>query len=402
MRIAAETKVIVLVAAVQMVCGLDFTMVQPLGPDLARGLGISPSLIGYVTGVYAFAAFLVGLIGVRVLDRFDRRAALKLSILGLIAATLLCAMSQGLASLMAARFLAGAFAGPVISLSYAIIADVIPPEKRGRALATVSISGSIATIIGLPSGFALAQIGGWRAPFLVIAGGGLIVAILAIRRLPRMRRHLTSEHRGDSGAAVLRRPAAIAGAVCAALASASGFTVTSNIASHVLINLHYPRDHFSRLYIVGGLVVFLVARVSGRAIDRFGSAVVMATSNLLYATMLWALFLNNAAAAPVMLLFTGNMLGNYLRTGALQTLLTKIPPPGARAGYLSFTGAMQQLGSAVGAMSSSLLLTDTGRHIDGMDRVGWMALLATVTLTPLVLLIDWMRRRDIAEAERPI
>lgn len=400
MRISAETKVIVLVAALQMTCGLDFTMVQPLGPDLARGLGISPSLIGYVTGIYALAAFLVGLAGARLLDRFDRRAALGASICGLLAATLLCACAQGLASLLAARFIAGAFAGPVISLSYAIISDVTPAHKRGRAIAAVSISGSIATTLGLPAGYALAQAGSWRTPFLVIALGGMVVAVLAVRGLPRMRGHLAAGRDAGDILSVLRRSAGMAGAACAAVAAASGFAITSNIAAHVLINLHYPREAFGYLYLVGGAVVFLVARGAGRAIDRFGSAAVMAVSNLVYGFMLWGLFLNDAAFAPIMLLFAGNMVGNYLRNASLQTLLTKIPPPGVRAGYLSFTGAMQQLGSAVGAMSTSLLLTERAGRVDGMDRVGWLALGATLTLTPLVLLIGRLGRG--MEDGRPI
>ena len=72
------------------------------------------------------------------------------------------------------------------------------------------------------------------------------------------------------------------------------------------------------------------------------------------------------------------------------------------SGYLSFTGAMQQLGSAVGAMSTSLLLTERAGRIDGMDRVGWLALAATLTLTPLVVLIGRLRRTRLEPAVGPV
>ncbi|MBL8720617.1 MAG: MFS transporter, partial [Myxococcales bacterium] len=92
-------------------------MVMPLGPDFARQLGISTSHIGYVGGAYTAAAAVSGLVGALFLDRFDRRSALVLSMLGLALGTAAGAFACGLPSLMLARVLAGAFGGPATSVS---------------------------------------------------------------------------------------------------------------------------------------------------------------------------------------------------------------------------------------------------------------------------------------------
>ena len=395
MKISALDKIIGLVAAIQLVCGLDFTMVQPLGPQMAATLGAPASYIGYVTGAYAMAAFLAGLAGVGFLDRFDRRQALGVSILGLVAATAMCAVAPNFIALILARCVAGAFAAPVIAMSYAIIADLVPLERRGRAIATASISGSVATVLGLPLGVALAGWAGWRAPFLCIAGGGLVIALIALRALPPMRGtvHGAGPPPLADEANAVRGPLNRAALICAAISAASGFAITSNIAAHLQVNLHYPVARFGQLYMVGGIVVFVVARVSGRLIDRVGSWPVMLLANLIYGATVLELFIDQGAHAPILLLFTGNMLGNSLRNASLQTLLTKIPPAGSRASFLSATGAVQQLGSAVGAVGSGLLLTQVaGPRIEGMDRLGWIVLGLTLSLTPMVLVIEALRR----------
>src|SRR5207237_8209295 len=87
-------------------------------------------------------------------------------------------------TLMAARVLAGAFGGPATSLSLAIVADVVPPERRGKAMGAVMGAFSAASVLGVPAGLELARHGGWRTPFFAVAGLGVVVAASAIFLMP--------------------------------------------------------------------------------------------------------------------------------------------------------------------------------------------------------------------------
>ena len=80
---SSEAKVVFAVGAVQFVNILDFMMVMPLGPDFARALGIPLSHLGYIGGSYTAAASVSGIAGAFFLDRFDRRKALAVAMLGL-------------------------------------------------------------------------------------------------------------------------------------------------------------------------------------------------------------------------------------------------------------------------------------------------------------------------------
>src|SRR5690349_19337256 len=79
----SESRLLLLLGAVQFINVVDFVMVLPLGPDFARALGIPAHQLGLVAGSYTAAAAIVGLLAASFLDRFDRRRALLVAMLGL-------------------------------------------------------------------------------------------------------------------------------------------------------------------------------------------------------------------------------------------------------------------------------------------------------------------------------
>src|SRR5512145_2693268 len=185
-------------------------MVMPLGPDFAAGLGIPMSQLGLVGGAYTAAAAVAGLIGASFLDRFDRRTALGGAMLGLVVGTVAGGFARGLGTMILARCVAGAFGGPATALSIAIVADAVPPERRGKALGKVMGSFTVASVLGVPAGLELARLGGWRAPFFAVAALGLVISGAAIALMPPLRAHLDRPSVGPARAAsIVRNPTAL-------------------------------------------------------------------------------------------------------------------------------------------------------------------------------------------------
>src|SRR5258708_2596317 len=125
-------------------------MVMPMGPDFAVALGIDTSHLGYIGGSYTAAAAVSGLIGSLFLDRFDRRKVLAVAMLGLVVGTASGALATGLYSLMAARIVAGMFGGPATSIALSIIADVVPPSRRGKAIGAGLTAFAVPSVPGWP------------------------------------------------------------------------------------------------------------------------------------------------------------------------------------------------------------------------------------------------------------
>src|SRR3954465_7321794 len=122
-------------AAIQFTAVLDFMIIMPLGPQYMRVFQINPSQFGLIVSAYAIAAGISGIIAGFFLDRFDRKRAMLVLYAGFTFGTLFCAMAPTYPTLVAARVVAGAFGGVTMGLVMAVIGDVIPEARRGRAMA---------------------------------------------------------------------------------------------------------------------------------------------------------------------------------------------------------------------------------------------------------------------------
>ena len=65
-------------------------------------------------------------------DLYGRRPMMLIGMGVFTLASLFCAMAQNMEQLVLARILQGIGAGGMISVSQAIIGDIIPPRERGR------------------------------------------------------------------------------------------------------------------------------------------------------------------------------------------------------------------------------------------------------------------------------
>ncbi|UJR83593.1 MFS transporter [Sandaracinus amylolyticus] len=396
-----ERRIILLLAAVQFVNILDFMLVMPLGPDFARDLGIPLSQLGTIGGAYTLSAAISGFAGAFFLDRFDRRPALALSLLGLAIGTVGGALATGLETLLLARVVAGAFGGPATSVAMSILADVIPAERRGRALGTVMIAFSIASIVGVPVALELAQRGSWHTPFVATGALALIASIASWIVLPSMRTHLAiaQEPALEGFRHLLTRPVTLLSYAMTWVAMMGGFILIPNIASYVQLNLHYPRAQLGLLYGAGGLVSFATTRAIGRLVDRIGSFRVAALGTALIVVVTWIGFVWSPPSMPVMPVFVAFMFASGLRNVSYSTLTSKVPAPEERARFMSLQSMVQHLGSAAGAFLGSQLLAEGA---DGallhMDRVAWTAIVLMIA-TPILMLAVEAR---VARSERTV
>jgi predicted MFS family arabinose efflux permease len=399
-RVVSERAVVSLIGAVQFINILDFMMVMPLGPDFADSLGIPVSKLGLIGGSYTAAAAVSGIVGSFFLDRFDRRSALGVAMAGLVVGTAAGGFATGLGTLMAARVLAGAFGGPATSLSLSIIADVIPPERRGKAMGAVMGAFAVASVLGVPLGLELSRQGGWRLPFFAVAALGVFIAAGSLLLLPPMRSHLIDRVEPPSLRQLLSRTEVLLSYTMTAVAMMAGFILIPNLSAFVQYNLGYPRARLGLLYLVGGVASFATMRLVGRLVDRLGSTRVAVVATVALTAITYFGFANPAAWLPVLAVFVGFMIAMSSRNVAYNTLTSKVPATGERARFMSVQSAVQHLASAIGAVLSSQLLTERpDRSLEGMPRVAWTSMIMLMTVPVMMALVEGrVRRRDLSYA----
>lgn len=390
-----ERLLVLVVAAVQLVNVLEFMIVMPLGPDFARALGFPLDAVGLVGGSYTAAAAAAGLAGAVLLDRFDRRRALLTALAGLVVSTVLAGLARDLPSLLAARLLAGLCGGPATSLSLAIVSDLVPPERRGRAMAMVMGAFSVASIAGVPLALELARLVDWRAPFFAVALLGLLALGLAAAVLPAMRTHLEPGARssGVGLIAVVRRPESLLSLAAVALSMATMFTIVPNLSAYLQFNAGWPRERLGLLYFGGGAASLALMAVSGRLTDRLGATPVLALSAVGIATVMGLGLLPGRPLIPTVVFFVLFMGTSSIRGVAMTALTSRVPPLFERARYQSVQSAAQHLAAAAGAVGSTAILRELpDGSLAGMEGLAAAAMAATLSVPLLARAVEWRVR----------
>lgn len=159
------------------ICILTETIPAGLLPAISAGLNISPSVAGQMVTAYA-AGSLLAAIPLTIMTRtWSRRLVLLTTVGGFLLFNSLTALSDSVAVIMCARFLAGAAAGLAWSLIAGYARRMVASSLQGRALTLAMIGTPVALSIGVPAGTWMGDLLGWRLTFAVMSG--LSVALMA-------------------------------------------------------------------------------------------------------------------------------------------------------------------------------------------------------------------------------
>ncbi|MEV6833803.1 multidrug effflux MFS transporter [Streptomyces sp. NPDC051133] len=171
---------------------ISMDLYLPVLPALTRDLGAATS-----TAQLTVTACLIGLALGQVVagplsDRLGRRRPLLFGAAAYILAAVLCSLSPGVGTLIAARFLQGLAGSVGIVIAQAAGRDLYSGSKLVRYYSRLTVIGGLAAIIGPVLGGQLAAVTDWRGLFLFLAGAGaaILVAVLVVFRetLPRQER----------------------------------------------------------------------------------------------------------------------------------------------------------------------------------------------------------------------
>ncbi len=171
----------VLCAGVLMIV-LDVTIVNVALPSIQEDLGFSQSGLAWVVNAYLIAFGGLLLLAGRVGDLIGQRRVFLCGVALFTAASLLCALAQSDAMLIAARFVQGVGGALTSAVVLGIIVTTFPePREQAEAIGVYGFVASAGGSIGLLAGGALTQAINWHWIFFVNVPVGVATALLAIR-----------------------------------------------------------------------------------------------------------------------------------------------------------------------------------------------------------------------------
>jgi predicted MFS family arabinose efflux permease len=369
-----ERWLLLTLAGIQFTHILDFMIMMPLGPQFTALFGISNAQFGLLVSAYTLSAGFSGLMAATYIDRFGRKQLLlgMYTLFGL--ATLACAFAPDYVWLMVARVAAGLFGGVLSALSQTIVADVIPFERRGRAMSVVMTSFSVSTVAGVPLGLFLAAHFNWHAPFVGIAVLVGLLALGAWQTLPRLDAHLHHPERVSVwrgiGQVVAETNHLKAFAVSGLMMFAA-FSVIPYITIYLQSNAGMHASEVPWIYLCGGVATLLSARVFGRLTDQVGKVkmfqrLALAVTVPLMATTLsqglplWGLLVISTLLFTVM---SGRMIPG-------MAMISSAVEPRLRGTFMTLNSAVQSASMGLAALVAGLII---GRDAQGQLTLYWVA-----------------------------
>lgn len=369
-----ELWLLITLAGIQFTNILDFMIMMPLGPQFTRLFSISDAQFGLLVSAYTIAAGVSGLLASTYIDKFDRKRLMLVLYTLFTVSTLACGLASTYGTLMAARVAAGIFGGVLSALSQTIVGDVIPFERRGRAMGIVMTSFSVSTVAGVPLGLFMAAHLGWNAPFIGIAVLCALLTVFAALSLPVMNAHLAQQH-GESAFGrikdTLSDPNHQRAFVFSALLMFAGFTVIPYITIYMQTNVGILAEQVPYVYLCGGITTLLTARIFGRLTDSFGKFETFRILAIAVVVPMMVTSLLPPVPLPVVLL--SSTLFFVCMSGRMipgMAMLTSAANPALRGTFMTLNSAVQS-----GAMGLAAL---AGGHIISRDAQGhvqhyWMA-----------------------------
>jgi len=376
-------------AAINFIHIVDFMILMPLGPQLMRIFEISPREFGLLVSSYTFSAGISSFFGAFFLDRFDRKKILLWVYVGFAIATLGCALSPSYPILLAARVLSGIFGGLTSALILAIIGDVVPDNRRGRAMGLVMAAFSVASVLGVPMGLFLASLSDWHTPFYILTGLSVLSLGMIFRYIPNITEHLKNDLVRPNPMVVIRRVTSNSNQMLAITLSVmmmfGQFMIIPFLSAYMVANVGFSEMQLTYVYMAGGAFTIFTSPWVGKLSDKYGKLRIFTIFMVL--NVIPIAIITNLGVTPIpfvlmvstMFFVTSN--GRYVPAAAI---ITGTARPENRGSFLSFNSAIQQIATGFASLIAGIIIGENAAgELINYNLVGYIAIVFSLLCVPI-------------------
>ena len=273
----SRSKVILATAGTMLallLAALDQTIVGTAIPRIVADLN-GLDRLAWVTTAYLVTSTTMTPIAGKLGDLFGRKPFLLAGMIGFVASSALCGLSQDMTQLIVFRGIQGLFGGVLFATVFTVIGDLFPPSQRGRTAGLFGAVFGLSSIIGPTAGGFITDHWGWRWVFEVNIPVGIIAVAVVLIGLPYVRSKASWRDIDFVGAATLAGgvvPLLIAltitrdhawtspevmGLLALSAVMLLAFVTTESRVEHPIVPLHlFKNPTFSVSMLVGFLTAF--------------------------------------------------------------------------------------------------------------------------------------------------
>lgn len=379
-----ERLLLFMLAVTQFTHIVDFIIVMPLGAQFMEIFEINPTQFSWIISIYALSAGFMGLFGAMFIDRFDRKAVLLACYLGFTLGTFACSLASGFVFFLLARAFTGLFGGILSALVLAIVADITPLERRGKAMGLIMTAFSVASVVGVPFSLWLAAYFNWQAPFIIVGIIATIMMILLWRFMPNMTKHLKAQKVKEAPIKALedivKDPNQLRALFFSIILILGHFTIIPFIAPYMELNIGFSQFEIPYIYFVGGILTAILLPLAGRLSDHYGHVKIFTISSIFALFSIYAITNLPPVSIAVALVVTSSyFVASSGRNVPATTMVTSVVSSKNRASFMSVRSAVNEFALFLGSLIAGLIID---KNEDGSllhyEYVGYVAIIMSI------------------------
>jgi predicted MFS family arabinose efflux permease len=400
-----ERIILLLLAALNFTHILDFMIMMPLGNYLMPYFDISSQQFSMLVAAYTFSAGISGFLAAFFVDKYDRKRVLLTGYAGFLIGTLCCALSPSYTILLLSRIVSGIFGGLIGAQVLSIVADLIPYERRGKAMGIIMAAFSVASVFGVPFSLYLANIFNWHGPFFFVVGLGSLLIPFLLRFLPKMDAHIKAEESLKVHPFTLLRDIGkdknqVLALSLSATIMLGHFLIIPFLNPFMEFNMGFSKVQTPMIYMVGGALTLITSPLLGGVADKIGKHrlfVIMALVAILPIAII-----TNLPAIPFALVLCVTGFWFIVSSGRMipaQAIISNVVATERRGSFMSINSSVQQIFVGLASVLAGFIVVKTPSNaILNYEVTGYISIAITLLS---IFVVSRLNTRLKQSAESP-
>jgi predicted MFS family arabinose efflux permease len=367
--------------------GTEGFMIAALLPGVAADLAVTLSMAGQLVTAFTLFYALSSPILTALTGRVERRKLL-LATMGLFTiGNIVAAAASSYWALLFARVMLAIAAGLYVPNANAVAGALLPPERRGRALAIVSGGFSIAVALGVPTGAFIGHHLGWRVTFLGVALLAMIASVGLALGIPKDAGKNLATATLAERLAIIRQPGILPALFVTTFWALGCYTMYTFIAPYLGEVANLDGAQIGYVLFCWGACAFVGVLMGGFVNDKVGARTVIRVALPLTAVALAAFSFAAMYVAPAQrlgVILIAVVVWGVAAWGFFPAQQARLIGKAGIANapiILSLNASFQYFGFSLGALLGAVTLANVG--VAHLGWVGGVCVLGALTVFAL-------------------
>ena len=354
---------------------------------LTQKFDIGMSTVGILIGVFSISGMVGSALGGAIADRMGRKSVIIFSLI----LSSISALGMGFAPTLAIFITVVVLVGTLSSIGHpaheAVVADLLPPDKRAEGYGIIRVVFNLAVIIAPPiAGLLIAN--SYLTLFIVDAVISLISAAIVLFALPETKpqtaAHIEPETMKQTFAGygrVFKDSAFLAFIGVTVMMTLVYMNMNSTLGVYLRDQHGLPEIRYGWLLSINAIIVVFFQFWVTRRLEKYRPMLMMAAGSLLYAVgfAMYGFVPTFALFVVAMIIIT---IGEMVVTPFQQSLVASFAPEHMRGRYMAVSGLSWSISFTVGPFFAGLMLDSANPNLlwAFCGLVGMLATLGFIVL----------------------